>query len=74
MHQHLIDPRQNGIAERAVRRIKDGTSAVLLQSGLDEKWWADSVECCGYLRNVEDSYRTGKHLVNGDLENHSVGP
>ena len=26
----------NGIAERAVRRIKEGTSAVLLQSGLDE--------------------------------------
>ena len=31
----------NGIAERAVRRIKEGTSAVLLQSGLDEEWWAD---------------------------------
>ena len=40
----------NGIAERAVRRIKEGTSAVLLQSGLDEKWWADSMECycCHY--------------------------
>ena len=36
----------NGIAERAVRRVKEGTSAVLLQSGLDEKWWADSIECC----------------------------
>ena len=27
----------NGIVERAVRRIKEGTSAVLLQSGLDDK-------------------------------------
>ena len=27
----------NGIAERAVRRVKEGTSAVLLQSSLDEK-------------------------------------
>ena len=41
-----------GIAERAVRSIKEGTSAVLLQSGLDEKWWADSMECYTYLRNV----------------------
>ena len=44
----------NGILERAVRRIKEGTSAVLLQSGLDEKWWAGSMECCCYLRNVQD--------------------
>ena len=43
-----------GIPERAVRRIKEGTSAVLLQSGLDEKWWADSMECCCFLRNVQD--------------------
>ena len=47
-------PETNGIAERAVRRVKEGTSAVLLQSGLDEKWWADSMECCCYLRNVLD--------------------
>ena len=42
------------IAERAVRRIKEGTSAVLLQSGLGEKWWADSTECYCYLRNIQD--------------------
>ena len=35
----------NEIAERAVRSVKEGTSAVLLQSGLNESWWADSVEC-----------------------------
>ena len=28
----------NGIAEIAVRRVKEGTSAVLLQSGLNENW------------------------------------
>ena len=33
--EHLIGPRrQNGIAERAVRRVKEGTSAVWLQSGV----------------------------------------
>ena len=49
----------NGIAERAVRRVKEGTSAVLLQSGLDEKWWADSMECCIYLRNIQDLLSDG---------------
>ena len=46
----------NGIAERAVRRVKEGTSAVLLQSGLEE-WMLgmDSMECCYcYLRNIQD--------------------
>ena len=44
----------NGIDERAVRRVKEGTSAVLLQSGLNESWSADSMECYTYLRNVTD--------------------
>ena len=44
----------NGIAERTVRRVKESTSAVLLQSGLDENWWADSMKCYTYLRNVTD--------------------
>ena len=50
----------NGISERAVRRIKGGTSAVLLISGLGEKWWADSVECFCYLRNIQDLLSDGK--------------
>ena len=50
----------NGIAERAVRRVKEGTSAVLLQSGLDENWWADSMECKTYLRNIQDLLSDGK--------------
>ena len=41
-------------SERAVRRRAEGTSAVLLQSGMDEKWWTDSMECCCFLRNVQD--------------------
>ena len=50
----------NGIAERAVRRVKEGTCAVLLQSGLDENWWADSMECYTYLRNIQDLLSDGK--------------
>ena len=41
----------NGIGERAVRRVKEGTSAVLVQSGLDENWWADSTECYTWKRS-----------------------
>ena len=52
----------NGIAERAKRRAKEGTSAVLLQSGLDDKWWSDSMECYCYLRNVQDLLADGKKL------------
>ena len=50
----------DGIAERAVRRVKEGTSAVLLQWGLNESWWADSMECYTYLRNVTDLLSDGK--------------
>ena len=50
----------NGIAERAVGRVKEGTSAVLLQSGLNQSWWADSMECYTCLRNVTDLLSDGK--------------
>ena len=43
----------------AVRRVKEGTSVVLLQSGLNESWWADSMECHTYLRNVTDLFSDG---------------
>ena len=50
----------NGIAERVVRRVREGTSAVLLQSGLNESCWADSMECYTYLRNVTDLLSDGR--------------
>ena len=50
----------SGIAVREVRRVKEGTSAVLLQSGLNESWWADSMECDSYLRNIQDLLSDGK--------------
>ena len=50
----------NGLAERAVRRVKEGTSTALLQSGLDERWWSDSMECYCFMRNVQDLLADGK--------------
>ena len=60
----------NGIAERVVRRVKEGTSAVLLQSSLDENWWADSMECYCYLRNIQDLSSDGKTHMRDVLRNH----
>ena len=40
--------------------MKEGTSAVLLQSGLDKEWWADSMECYCYLRNIQNLLSDGK--------------
>ena len=57
--RHHTGQKQMGLL-RAVRRVKEGTSAVLLQSGLDEKWWADFMECYSYLRNIQDLLSGGK--------------
>ena len=56
-------PQRSGtsaVAERARCSIKGGTSAVLLQSGLDNEWMADSMECNCYLRNIPDLLSDGK--------------
>ena len=63
----------NGIAERAVRRVKEGTSAVLLQSGPDERWWSDSMECFAICETSKTSWPMGKRYMKDDLENHSKG-
>ena len=46
----------HGVAERAVRRAKEGTSAIPQPAGSDGKWWADSMECSCCLRNVQDRW------------------
>ena len=64
----------NGIAERAVRRVKEGTSALLLQSGVNESWWADSMEYYCYLRNVTDLLSDGKTPYERRCGQPSKGP
>ena len=41
-------PETNGVAERAVRRVKEGTACSLVQSGFDEVWWVHAMECYCY--------------------------
>ena len=57
-----------------MRRVKEGTSAVLLQSALHESWWADSMECYTYLRNVTDLLSDGKTPYERRFEQPFKGP
>ena len=54
--------------------MKEGTSAVLLQSSLNESWWADSIECYTYLRNVQDLSSDGKTPYNRRFGEPCKGP
>ena len=55
-------PQTNGVAERAVRRVKEGTSCALIQSGWndDSGAWAESMPCYCFLRNVVDVLANNK--------------
>ena len=57
-----------------MRRVEEGTSAVLLQSGLNESWWADSMECYTYLRNIQDRLSDGKTLFERRFGEPCKGP
>ena len=56
-HRYL---RENGIGESAVRRVREGSSVVMLQSGLNESWSANSMEWYTYVRNVTILLSHGK--------------
>ena len=44
----------NAIAERAVRRVREGTASALLQSGMDPIWWPEASQCYCFLRVIRD--------------------
>ena len=50
----------NGVIERAVRVVKEGTSCALVQSGLSEKWWSEAMTCFCFLRNVSTELEDGR--------------
>ena len=46
VHDHSTpnEPQTNGSIERAVRRVKEGTTCALVQSGLSTSWWAEAMK------------------------------
>ena len=58
----------NDVAERVVRRVKEGTSAVLSQSGLGDEWWADSMECYCNCETFRTNFLMGRHHMKGGSE------
>ena len=52
--QHLIDPRRLVSLKEPFDELWKVLQQLLPQSGLDERWWFDSMECYCSLRNVQD--------------------
>ena len=48
-------PSTNGIAENAIKKVKEGTSCALWQSGLSDLWWPEAQQCFCLLHNLQDA-------------------
>ena len=53
-------PETNGIIERVNRRVIEGTSSILSQSGLSVEWWEEAQECFNLLWNATEICKFGK--------------
>ena len=53
-------PQANGVAERSVRTIIEGTRALLLQAGLCHKWWPFAMKAFSALRNITTVVMAGR--------------
>ena len=47
-------PATNGVAERAVGKVKEGTRCQITQSGFPHSWWNRAARCYCFLTNITD--------------------
>ena len=52
-------PQSNGVAENSVKRVKEGTRCLIVQSGLSHHWWAEAMRTYCFLRNISDIMEYG---------------
>jgi hypothetical protein len=50
----------NGMAENAVKRVKEGTSCSISQSGFVYAWWNQAMDYYCFVRNIVDILGDGK--------------
>ncbi|MCP3878846.1 MAG: hypothetical protein GY701_10710 [Sulfitobacter sp.] len=53
-------PQTNGLAERMVRKVKEGARCLLVQAGLPPKWWTYAVRAFCFAHNIK--MRNGDYL------------
>ena len=53
-------PQTNGIIESAVKKVKEGTSCTLSQSGFVDAHWVEAMNCFCFLKNVVDILQNDK--------------
>ena len=59
-------PQTNGVAERSVRTVKEGSSCGIVQSGYSTKWWLDAGEHFCFSKNA--ALVTAIQVTIGDME------
>ena len=59
-------PQANGVAERAVRTVVEGTRVLLEQSGLKHAWWPHAMRAFCKARNVTTVVNGGRRSAGGD--------
>lgn len=53
--QHLksvpYNPQQNEVSERTIRTFTEKARCIVLEAGLDKRFWGEAIGCAVYLKN-----------------------